>query len=291
MRKLATFNRTLWQSILSFSYYNDVVKAPFVFSLKFFLMFSAMIGLVATISLGLALYPPALEFAKRFETRAQGLYPRDLVITIQKGKLHTNVAEPLRFPVPFELFMEMPGTLTDQKQKYLLTIDTKAEASDYDNSQSVILITSDTLVIPDSGGGHQLFPLSEMGDIVIDKKLATENLSKIMPFIRMLPYLLIAVLCSVFFIFLPLSWLISLLFFSVLLLFAARLMQLNLSYRKIYQIGLHSLALPTLIQITLTSMGIIPPIPFFNSLVFLLYSLVILAELRKNPRLHLPSKL
>ena len=237
MNKLSLFVRVFWKSMFSPVYYHDVVKAKFSFSLKYFLFFSFVLGLILTLSLTTVILPPLSKFSGRLQTRAAGLYPANLVITIKQGQLSTNQIEPLHFPIPYELFTDTPPAVSDQKQFYLLTIDTKASIEDYAKSQSLVFVTRDNVVM--------LFV----------------GLS----------------------IFLPMTRLISLLILSLVLLAITKLMHISLSYGKIYQIGLHALTLPTLIQMFMSGLGFNPPIPFFNSLLFLFYSLIIFAELRKSP--------
>ena len=282
MKKLATYQYVFWKSISSFAYYRDVVKATFSFSFKYFLVFSGLIGLLLTISLSFTLIPPVSGFVRRLETRAVSLFPADLVISVKNGQMSTNVTEPLRFPFPVELFSDTPGAISDQKQQYLVTIDTKAKTEDFTTSRSVLFVTRDNLVIADRNGGYRVYPLKDMGDITINKKGVDEFLAKSLPILKLLPILLIVLFFLLFTLALPLSRLVSLAVLSLLLHIASRFMSLQLGYKKIYQIGLHAMTLPTLIQIVMTAFGLIPPIPFFNSILYLLYALVILAELRKT---------
>lgn len=280
LKKLTTFYHAFWGSISSLTYYHDVVKAPFTFSLKYFWFFSLSFGFILTAILSTVIIPPVNAFVTRFEKRALNLYPADLVLTIKDGQLSTNVAEPLRFPLPVELFMETPGAVTDQEQQYLLTIDTKATIDDYAKSQSIVFINRDHIVIPNSDS-YRLYPIADINDMVITKAAADAFLQKLFPLLHILPFLIVAGLFMVLSIILPISRLLSLLVLSVILLVFARLLKLPLSYTKIYQIGLHGLTLPTLIQVIMISLHLESPIPFFNSILFILYTLVILAELRK----------
>lgn len=284
MRKLKAFNYIFRKSITSFSYYHEVVKTKFSFSLKYFIFFSFLFGTMLSISLSFVIIPSVNTVLNRFQSRIASLYPIDLVITVRNGEVSTNTTEPLRFPIPIELFTEVPGAISDQNQKYLLTIDTKAKIEDYAQNQSIILVTRDSAVISENNS-YRVYPLKDVGDVTVNKQLIDDLLVKLTPILKYLPILTAVLLWFILTIFLPLSRLLSLLILSLILLLAGNLMKLNLSYKKIYQIGLHSLTLPTLIQIGLLSFGLIPPIPFFNSILFILYTLIIFAELKKPPAL------
>ncbi|HCM37916.1 MAG: hypothetical protein UV61_C0003G0090 [Candidatus Gottesmanbacteria bacterium GW2011_GWB1_43_11] len=283
MNKLSLFVRVFWKSMFSPVYYHDVVKAKFSFSLKYFLFFSFVLGLILTLSLTTVILPPLSKFSGRLQTRAAGLYPANLVITIKQGQLSTNQIEPLHFPIPYELFTDTPPAVSDQKQFYLLTIDTKASIEDYAKSQSLVFVTRDNVVMRDRESGYRLYPLKDAGNIVIDKQQVDLFLTQVLPWLNYVPWILGIVLFVGLSIFLPMTRLISLLILSLVLLAITKLMHISLSYGKIYQIGLHALTLPTLIQMFMSGLGFNPPIPFFNSLLFLFYSLIIFAELRKSP--------
>lgn len=285
MKKLSIFFRTFWKSISSLSYYNDVINAPISFSFKYFATFSCLLGLILTVVISLIILPPVTKFATRFASRAQILYPPDLVITIENGELSTNVAEPLRFPIPFELFTDQPPAISDQKQLYLVTIDTKARANDFPQSQSLALVTKSSIVIKDETDDYQILPLKDMSDVTIDKSTVDQFIISLRPLLRLIPIMIVLFLLGIFLVLLPISRLFSLLFLSLVLFIAVKLMNTSLSYSKIYQIGLHALTLPTLIQIGLTAIGVIPPIPFFNSILYLLLALAILAELKRSSAL------
>lgn len=282
MKKLNTFFRIFWKSISSLAYYRDVVKAPFSFSLKYFAAFSIIMGLLLTVVTSLVILPPVTKFATRLATRAQILFPPDLVITVKNGELSTNVAEPLRFPIPFELFTDQTPAISDQKQIYLMTIDTEARAADFPKMQSIILVTKTSLVISDERDDYRIFSLKDFDDTTLDKPAVDQFITTLLPLLRLLPALLVTFLLGVFLVLLPLTRLLSLLLLSLLLAIAAKLMNISMTYSKLYQIGLHALTLPILIQIILTSVGLTPQIPFFNSILYLLLTLAILAELKKS---------
>ena len=65
MNKLSLFVRVFWKSMFSPVYYHDVVKAKFSFSLKYFLFFSFVLGLILTLSLTTVILPPLSKFSGR----------------------------------------------------------------------------------------------------------------------------------------------------------------------------------------------------------------------------------
>jgi len=286
MKKIITFSYVFRKSLFSLSYYKDVVKSRFKFSLKYFLIFCLLTGFLSLLSISLSVIPEVNVFITRFKNNAYTLYPSDLIITVKNGQLTTNVTEPFRVPIPYALFTQNPPAISDQKQIYLVTIDTKASPQDFTKSQSLMLITKDKYVIAsDNLNGVREESLKNLGDLVIDKKFIDQKLNSIMPVLNYASLILMAILALVFLILMPVVRLMSLFVYSLILLIPARMMGLTLNFAKIYQIGLHALTLPLILQMTLLAFGVYPAIPFFGSIVFLLYNLVILAELNKTNNL------
>ncbi len=291
MSKLFTFIRTFWKSISSFSYYKEVVAARFAFSFKYFLLFSFLLGTILTVSISTVVIPTVGNFINRLSKRIYDLYPPNLIVTLKNGEVTTNAAEPIRVPIPFELFTDVPPAVSDQKQTYLVTLDTKAQLADFQTSQSLLFVTKDTLVMQDNNGGYRVYPLKDTADFTLDKSKIDAFLRQITPLFKYVPLLLVSLFFFMFVVILPISRLVSLVFLTVPLLIAAQLLKVSLSYKKLYQLGLHGLTLPALIQISMSVFGLNSPIPFFNSLLYLLYGLIILAALKeKNPPLS-PSQL
>lgn len=283
MQKLITFYRTFWKSVSSFSYYRDVVAAPFSFSIKYFLMFSLLLGIILTTGVSLLILPPVDNFLTRLKERTSTLYPPDVTITLKDGQLSTNTVGPLRFPIPYELLTDVPPAVSDQNQVYLLTIDANAQIEDYKKSQSLIFVTKNSVVVTDARDETRIYDLKEFGDIVVNKEAVDRITGQILPYLKFIPFVIVIVLALVFILLLTLIRALSLVFLTLILLPIARLMHLNFSPAKLYQIGLHAHTLPTLIQTLMLTFGLLVPVPFFGSLLFLLYTLVILAELRKPP--------
>lgn len=282
MKKLRTFNHILWKSISSLRYYQDIVTAKFSFSFKFYLMFSLLLSLTLTLSLSIIIVPFLTQFSSRFEKRAPNLFPQDLAITLKEGEVTTNAVEPLRFPIPFELLVDVPGAVSDQNQKYLLTIDTKANSSDFAKSQSLILVTKNEVVLTQNNDNYQVVPFDKSDEFLLNFEVYQKFLQDTKPFIRFLPVISVLLIFFVFSFIFPLLRLIFLIIITPILFAAARLMGLNLSMGKITQLGLHALTLPTLLQILFISFGANTASPLFFAIAFFLYILVILAELRRS---------
>ena len=286
MTKVSTFIRTFWKSITSFSYYKEIAMAPMAFSFKYFVGFSFLLGALLTLLVSIVVVPPLTTAANRFEKRVTILYPPDLVITIKNGELTTNASQPLRFPIPFELFTDTPPAISDQKQTYLATIDTDATAENFESYRSFVVATKNQIIVSKSDNDFEVYPLDPKIDTVITKATFTELIAKLVPWIKASPFIFIVVILLLFAILIPLSRLASLVFLTAPLVLIAKLLHLSYGYKKIFQLGLHALTIPTLIQVIMTLFEVRVPFPFFNSLLYIFYALIILASLREKTAIH-----
>lgn len=297
MRLLRTFGRTFVKSISDFSYYSDILKSRFSFSLKYLLFLVFLVSLVPTLTVGYQMamvLPKVPNFVSEAQRVLDNLYPKELILTIDNGKIKTNVKEP--YYIDFEALTAF-NTELDSRNKptatgHLITIDTKATVTDYPKYNTAILIGSDFVVTPDDRsstrdlGGYQVFPLSEANmteKVVIDKKVYDEMVVVIKPYFAYIPGLLYAViaftvllgpvLLAVF----TLAWkLFYLLIMSLVLLVVAKLMKKDLEYAEIYRFGMHGLTLPIVISVILGLMGY--PIPFVYTGVFLVFMILVLSK-------------
>src|SRR3989338_10218443 len=99
MSKIAIFFYVLKRTFTSPAYYADILKAPFSFSLKFFLLYFFFFALVGTGILTLKLVEQVKQTLAVLPSKLEALYPDELEIRIQNGTVSTNVAEPFFVPL------------------------------------------------------------------------------------------------------------------------------------------------------------------------------------------------
>ena len=81
------------------SYYKDVLRARFNFSLKYFLFFCFILSIITTIFIIVKELIPFNEFISTFPQELISIYPPELEIKINKGIATTNVPQPYFIPV------------------------------------------------------------------------------------------------------------------------------------------------------------------------------------------------
>lgn len=280
MSKLSQLFRSIWKSTTSLRYYKEVYSMPMANSVKYYVWFSFVFGILLTLLTSGILIPPANKFAQRFEKRAPLLFPESAIIEIKDGELTTNMNEPLRIPLPYELFFDVPPAITDQDQIYLLTINTLAKPGDFSKSQSLLVLTDTLFAIKDHDNRYQSIPLSEVGDVKIDKAQADNYLNNLNQILHWVPVIIIFFGIAFFVVFLTLYRAFAIMITSLVLMPIAKWFLPDTNFGRISTLAFTASTLPTLLQTLMYAFGVIPPIPFFYSILLGLFLLIIFAELK-----------
>lgn len=284
MKFLNTFIYSLRHSLLDPSYYLDVLKSPLSFSFKFFFAFCLIFGLISATAINITVIPEINKFAKKSANQLLNLYPNDLEITIKDKKASINQEEPYFIPIDLKNWIDQD--IPDSAISNLLVIDTRSSnpTKDINQYHTLALLTKDALVIKGERNEMRVLPLEQMevDNLSINHSMYQDLITKIAPYLKYLSTIM-AILVAIFFlIFFPLSKLLHLLVFSLITMAISSVMKPKLTYRQTFQIGLHAFVLPTLLNQVIRLFTPQLPIPFFYSLVFLIYFLLILSKLEKK---------
>ncbi len=275
MLKLKTFWHVFKKSIGSFSYYKEIVKTKFSFSLKYLFLLLLFVSILSGIRFSLeigSLIPKIPNFVNEVKTSAQNFYPKELVVKVQDGLISTNVKEPY--------YLDLPKMV----DKHFITIDTKAKAEDILKYKTVILVTKDSVVSFDKESSYRVYPLNELNkdntqtNFVIDKNGYDTIVAKLLPYLNFLPTLaIVLILLSIIvwpFIaasFALLGKLIYLFFITIIVWLISKLLKSKLEFGKIYQMGMHAITIPVILVLIFNLMGFAGPafIPSIILIVFL----------------------
>jgi len=279
MRKLQTFWYVLKNTFTSPSYYRDILKAPFNFSLKFFYFYFLFFSLFITCFISAAFIPLHSPLKKLPDTLTAA-YPKELVITVRKGQASTNVNEPYAIPLSqFKSLFNEKDIQTENKKdlKNLLVIDTKKGAiEDFNQYQTVALLTKNHISYIGRNSQIESQSLSELKDFSINKETVKNISSKVAVFIPfILPMLILLVFIGTL-LFLPFAKLLYLVFGAFLIWITAKILSRPLSYKKSYQIGLHLIIVVSTFFGILSLFTINLQFPFAQSLLLIILTLIVL---------------
>lgn len=284
MNKLKTFWNTFKRSAIDTSYYKDILKARFSFSLKYVYVLSFFIILVTVLKFAVAtlvampaLNPKIQEFKKNMQTA----YPAELEVEINNGELSTNVEEPYYFnPI------DMKELEKDSPYEHFVTIDTSASVEDYDSYKSLFLLTRTAAAYPDNQeGAYKITKFSEFKEpVLINKAFYDELVVKASPFIDSIPSIItVFVIAMILFgplvggLFTTVGYMFYLIFATIVTWIVSKLFKLNLEYGKLYQLGMHGITLSVVITTILELLG--KDIPLVFSGIFFLWMAIVLSKL------------
>ncbi len=227
----------------------------------------------------LVLIPHIRPFVNASAEELRGLYPANLEVTVEDGRLSKNISGPVIIDMPptwKTLFNEKVEE--DEKPiEHLVVIDTAAFADEYEQYRTLVLLTERSVVLPDDKIGYRVIPLDPEKDIKMDQKTYLEIVDAFIPFLGSLPALATAGVVVLFFI-LPflmagslwLWYLFYLLILSLIAWLLSAMMGRKHTYWEIYRLGVFALTLP-LIYTMITAMAPMLHLPFVFTLIFLVW--------------------
>ena len=282
-----TFFYVWKRSFSEASYYKDVLKAPFSFSLKYFLFFWFLLAIVTTIFLSTKIFIPVNNFLMRFPQVLIKAYPAELEIKVNKGVVTTNIPEPYfipsaRFEKTFEEFeKEVKGLKSDEIEN-ILVIDTNAKVEDLKRYQTYALLTRNHLAFYKENGRIEIVQLEDVGNFTLNQQVVRGVVNKFLPVLRVISIFLIPFIFVATVLFLTTSQLAYLLFSALVLFLGAKLISYPVNYQKSYQIDLHLATIITPFFLLLSGLNIQVRFPFLRLIVFTVVGLFILHSLNKS---------
>ena len=283
-QKFTRFWQVFKNSALKPTYYQDILKARFSFSLKYFIVFFGFLSLLTCFTIAIFLWQKANPFLNQLEGKLPKFYPEELEIQIKDGQVSTNVTEPYFIALNPDFFPEdIKQGLENQPLQNILVIDILAQATDIRKYQTFVLLTKTDVAFIAENNEIRVYGLEEVDDFTLNQQQVNQALEKIIPYIKkIIPFLILLV-----FLVIPpaaiLSKFFSLVFFALLALVIARLFKhRQINYVKALQINLHAITLPTIITAVFQFFGAFPKIPMFGTIILIIFNLIIFASLREK---------
>ena len=284
MNKLKIFGKTLIKSLTEPKYYTDVLKAPFSFSFKYLLTLFFFIlfiqGLIFSLSI-IPLIPKIPHYVSEGKKIVKSFYPPELTVTVKDGNVRTNVDEPYAIPFPPQF---------KENNMNFAVIDTKASVEDAKKYNTLLFITKNAVVYPDtsSKGGYKVNFLSDFkGYLILNNEVYNRLVDKILPYFDYLP-IFIYVMFVFALLFMPFfgsffylsGVLFYLLFLSILLFIVTKIMKKGLSYVQVFHLGMHGITFSLVFSTLKTIFNVQIPYPY--TLPFILWMLLVFNSLKQT---------
>jgi hypothetical protein len=249
--------QTIKDSIYNPQFYQVLLATPVRSSIKFYFKLAAILSLITAI-----LSIPALLVLAKAETyqKIVNTFPQELAVTVANGKASTNVTEPYYIK-----------NTTGEGPENIIVLDTKTDFSvgQFDQYKSAAILKSDSLAVRDESGKVQLIPLNNMGSFTVDRAMVQTWANKVQSWAKfIIPFLLVCIMVGLMIVH---SFRLVYLFIAALVVWLiATLFKKKITYMKAYQIGLHAMVLPMLIQVLLSPFHWYFPLFTFSLVVFII---------------------
>jgi hypothetical protein len=282
MKKIKFFFDTLTKSLTKFSFYKEIKKANFSFSLKYlfflFYVLSLITSIIFAFSIGALILPKVPAFVNGFQSKASSLYPKGLIVNVKNGIVSTNQKEPFYIDSLNQFGLS-------KGYEHFITIDTSStNPKDIQDDKTMILVTKDSVVTIDnkSASSYKVYPIDQTTNYKIDENAYNKIISQITPYLRYIQPILIALILLSILVwplvgaaFSTIGQLIYLLLFSGIFFIVVKLMKKDLSFQKLYQLAIHASSLPILLGFIVSSIGIQMPFLLGTGILFVFMILVI----------------
>jgi|SRR3989344_4861356 len=288
MSKFNTFFYILKHTFTSVDYYQDILKAPFKYSLKFYYAYFFIFSIVITIWLTFRYYLPLNQFLTTFfPAEIVRVYPEDLEITIKDGAVSTNSVEPYYIPMSSiepiiqELENRVLGASTEDL-KNILVIDTMADIKDFPQYHTLALLTKHHLSVINEDGNIETIPLDQADNLVVNQSKIKEWVQVLNPYLGYIVFMLIGMTFIGVMIFLPLWKLVSGLFLALILQVICKLMNRPITFQKSWQLELHFMVISTTFLFGWKIIGVQLKVPFLEIILVTILGGLIIKHLPKN---------
>lgn len=123
------------------------------------------------------------NFSEKVDLAINEIYPEELTINIDKGRVSTNVTEPYYITISQSDLEKLIPSVNNQDKTLskirLLAIDTKGKAEEFERYQSMYLLTGSSLVSYNDDGEITIRSLRQVGNMEIDQEFIRNKFNEI----------------------------------------------------------------------------------------------------------------
>lgn len=282
--------------MISPAYYNDVIRAPYSFSWKYFLAFN----FICVVLLGLVIAVPIsfFNFAGMLQHVASQ-YPQDLEVVAGANGIQINQPLPYAVPMPMENrpLMEEARIEEGIPANIITFVDEQDATYGAQVNQvfdSMIVVTPQMVYVsegnePDEFGEVRAYAVPEFQEeMVVNSQLINGWVNNIAnnPFVANRLYVPLIALAIIIVMFpLMIIWkTITLAFYTVVVwaITSLAMKDKNLRFGKVFQIGQHSMTLISALSIIVGILSLFTLNGPFFALAFVVWTLFIISKLKNS---------
>ncbi|MBI3634110.1 MAG: DUF1189 family protein [Candidatus Yonathbacteria bacterium] len=268
---LETFKKSLYNP----EFYREISGKSFKDAFRYYVKITAFLAVALTTVFAVTLIPQGVRFLReQAPLLIEEHYPQGLMITIEKGQAHTNVAEPY-----FVSKENGPSKIFEGSDfENLLVIDTQNgfNKDTFDKYKTFALLTKTELITKDTRNKTTIQDLRGFPDVVVSQETLISLVEKTRGMLAyFIPAGILAVLIALFTGYL--IYLVPLLLFALIPFIFAWIKNTPLSYGDAYKMSIYA-GVPGLALKTLLNMSGFFFVPAYLS--FLVFVLIIILNMK-----------
>jgi hypothetical protein len=241
------FIATIGESIYSPNLYRGILTRSFSSSFGYFVLLCLLLSSISAIWVSVDIVPSIRNDAESVVTSFARVFPDDLSVTIAAGKAMSSIPG----PIFINLFASSSiDTKTEIGATNFLVVDTQNPFTleQYKNYDSLIWLTGEGIITRNREGKIEIVSLQKIATTTIDKAYVVNAANKISPLISVFAYLMPILIFLVAFVY-YFSTLLYLLIGALIVWLVAYLCKVELGYKKSYQLALHAVTLPLILNL------------------------------------------
>jgi hypothetical protein len=274
--KIRAFFYVFSRSIVSPTYYKDILETKPRFTSKYFITLAVTVSVATAILMTIQITPMISKAIDNVATSAKDTYPQDFEVTVKDQEWTINKAEPYMIPMPENLYNEISKDTQVKIPRNLITFDKKGTIDDVFKYDTLALINDKYILTIDDKNAVQSSPLQRIPNGKLDKATFENFVNHATNIKRFVPFLLGAGTLVFSLIFNAFIRLIGLLSVAILVWLTAKILKLELTYQQAVRITLHAATLPFTVNLMMMAFNISIPVIGIFYLTALLYAFVVL---------------
>jgi hypothetical protein len=274
MKKIKAFFYVYFKSLTSLTYYQDILKTNFNFSVKYYVFLAVMASLIGTLGVSMKTVPEVQNWVSSFMQSVKNAYPNDLVLTIKNNEWDINKPQPFIFPLP---------QAVKNEPKNILVLYKDGTINDLESLDTMILINKVNMIYRENSG-IKVLPLKDLPDATLGKtefENIINNFNKIAQFIPVFMGMVVFISLLFFYFTIRIMYLV---FVGACVWIASKITKTALRYDESLRIGLHAFTLPLTINLLLDLFGV--AVPYFGLLLFAVNIVFVIAILKSMNKSH-----
>src|SRR3989344_1219049 len=284
IEKIKALAYIFYKSLTSPVYYKDLVAANLNLSIKYFLSLTLVLSVIGSAFMAVKVAPTIQKDVKNLTETVLEVYPQDLVINVEEGKIKLNTDEPvlIKFPQDEEGASEANAALglddsTDLDN--LVVLDPNGTIEDLDKYNTLILINETNILARNASGQIDVQPLKDLPNGEFTREKLEESMKKLGDYAKALPLILFLIGVGGSLVVNSVTKFLVFFVMALALKAAAMVYEINMPYLKLFQIIIHTFTAPFIMETVLSLFNLKFPLPYWQFMLGLLIAGYVLVRI------------